>query len=160
MARVCIGQGFRLLLVVALFLAPVAHAAAALAEVPRATNYESELHSADHHILGEIGDCDGCCHATLNAGCALMCANGGAILAEAISATGHGAQGTIGLEDVLGAGLPVSPDLHPPRPPACTRLDDVLSNRPTSARDCLPTREFDARIAAHLSFRETVQPIW
>ena len=75
-----------MLLVLVLLLAPVAHAVAALAEVPRTASHETQLHSADHHIFGEIRDCDGCCHATSNAGCALMCANGGVALAVAISA--------------------------------------------------------------------------
>src|SRR5713226_3030941 len=114
MARLCINRGFRSLLVLVLLLAPVAHAVAALAEVSRTANHEAEFHSADHHIFGEIGDCDGCCHATSNAGCALMCANGGVSLAVAISAAAHRAQGLV-LEDVMGTGRPVGPDPHPPK---------------------------------------------
>ena|SRR5260221_10391665 len=115
MARSCIGQGFRLLLLLVLILAPAVHAVAALAEVSRTANHEAELHSTDHQSIGSIGDCDGCCDATSNAGCALMCANGGASLAAAISAAAHEAKRTLTLDDIVGAGLSAGPDLRPPR---------------------------------------------
>jgi hypothetical protein len=104
----------RFLLVFALLLAPILHAAMAFDELPNTANVAAAVQTPSHET-GDADGCDRCCGGSAaNSACSLVCSSDAAMAATVAVAAVAGTERTIASAQV-GEGRPLSPDPYPPR---------------------------------------------